>query len=131
MHVEDRFLSLDSYVAPKCVRREMAMSETEFLTAEELVEITGYKNFAGQRKWLDKEGWCYVVNASRRPIVGRWFARLRLAGVSTHMATTDIRPLQQPKQSHYATEPNFAALHELAEKRKEREFYDATKIKPP
>ncbi|AAF84229.1 hypothetical protein XF_1420 [Xylella fastidiosa 9a5c] len=56
MHVEDRFLSVDSDVAPKYVRREMAMSETEFLTAEELVEITGYKNFVGQRKWLDKEG---------------------------------------------------------------------------
>ncbi|AAF84230.1 hypothetical protein XF_1421 [Xylella fastidiosa 9a5c] len=59
-----------------------------------------------------------MVNASRRPIVGRWFARLRLAGVSPHMATTDMRPLQQPKQSRYATEPDFAALRELTEKRK-------------
>lgn len=52
------------------------MSETEFLTADELVEVTGYKHVASQREWLDKNGWAYVVNAAGRPIVGRWFARL-------------------------------------------------------
>ena len=55
------------------------MSETEFLTAEELAEVTGYKHVASQREWLDKNGWPYVVNASGRPIVGRWAARMRLA----------------------------------------------------
>ena len=55
------------------------MSETEFLTADELVEVTGYKHVASQREWLDKNGWPYVVNAAGRPIVGRWFARMRLA----------------------------------------------------
>ena len=30
---------------------------------------------------LDANGWQYVLNAARRPIVGRWFARMRLAGV--------------------------------------------------
>ena len=47
------------------------MSETEFLTADELAEVTGYKHVASQREWLDKNGWPYVVNASGRPIVGR------------------------------------------------------------
>lgn len=50
------------------------MSETEFLTADELVEVTGYKHVASQREWLDKNGWAYVVNAAGRPIVGRWFS---------------------------------------------------------
>ena len=44
------------------------MSETEFLTAEELAEVTGYKHVASQREWLDKNGWPYVVNASGRPV---------------------------------------------------------------
>ena len=33
------------------------MSETEFLTADELAEVTGYKHVASQREWLDKNGW--------------------------------------------------------------------------
>ncbi|AXI82892.1 DUF4224 domain-containing protein [Xylella taiwanensis] len=77
------------------------MSATEFLTAAELIEVTGYKHIASQREWLDKNGWAYVVNAAGRPIVGRWFARLRLAGVHPHMDGGGMSP---------AGRPNFAAL---------------------
>ena len=45
------------------------MTETEFLTTDELAEVTGYKHVASQREWLDKNAWSYVVNASGRPIV--------------------------------------------------------------
>lgn len=75
------------------------MADTEFLTAEELSEVTGYKHVASQREWLDKNGWAYVVNAAGRPIVGRWFARLRLAGV--RLTSIGLQP---------AGQPNFAAL---------------------
>lgn len=75
------------------------MSETEFLTADELAEVTGYKHVASQREWLDKNAWAYVVNASGRPIVGRWFARMRLAGV---------QPTATGLQS--AWRPDFSAL---------------------
>jgi hypothetical protein len=37
---------------------------------------------SGQRDWLDRNGWKYVLNAANRPIVGRYFVRLHLAGVS-------------------------------------------------
>jgi nitrous oxide reductase accessory protein NosL len=57
------------------------MPDTEVLTADELAEITGYKHPGSQKEWLDANGWQYVLNAARRPIVGRWFARMRLAGV--------------------------------------------------
>jgi hypothetical protein len=57
------------------------MIDSEFLTPEELIEVTGYKHTGSQRDWLDKQGWCYVVNGAGRPIVGRWYARMRLAGV--------------------------------------------------
>lgn len=64
------------------------MKDTEFLTADELIEITGCKMTKGQRDWLDRNGWKYVLNAANRPIVGRYFARLQLAGLSaTQMAT--------------------------------------------
>ena len=29
-----------------------------------------------------KNGWCYVLNAAARPIVGRWYARMRLSGIT-------------------------------------------------
>lgn len=58
------------------------MPESEFLTADELAEITGYTHVGSQKEWLDKNGWPYVINARGRPIVGRWFARLHLAGVN-------------------------------------------------
>ena len=57
------------------------MIDTEFLSPEEVAEVTGYKNAAAQRNWLDINGWKYVLTGSQRPIVGRWFARMRLAGV--------------------------------------------------
>lgn len=76
------------------------MIETEFLTPEELNEITGYCRQTEQREWLDRNGWPYALNASGRPVVGRWFARMRLAGI-------------QPTESGAiatAGLPNFAAL---------------------
>ncbi len=73
------------------------MNETELLTVDELVEITGRKTNAAQRAWLDRAGWCYVVNAAGRPIVGRWYARMTLAGVRADGAVT-------------ANEPDFSAI---------------------
>lgn len=78
------------------------MSDNEFLTSEELAEVTGYKHIASQREWLDKNGWAYVVNAACRPIVGRWFARMRLAGVQPTMAAIGVQS---------AARPNFASLN--------------------
>lgn len=78
------------------------MSDNEFLTTEELAEVTGYKHVASQCNWLDRNGWFYVVNASGRPIVGRWFARMRLAGVQPTAAAVVMQA---------AASPNFAALN--------------------
>ena len=82
------------------------MQESEFLTSNELAEITGYKHPGSQREWLDANGWQYVLNAARRPIVGRYFARLRLAGVQptanggTAAAwSPDFDLLTQPKRT--------------------------------
>ena len=52
------------------------MSETEFLTADELVVVTGYKHVASQREWLDKNGWAYVVNAAGTAL-NQWTLRTR------------------------------------------------------
>lgn len=68
------------------------MSEAEFLQADELVEVTGYKHVASQKEWLDKNGWRYVVNAAGRPIVNRWYARMRMSGITPTGAKEEWKP---------------------------------------
>lgn len=77
------------------------MIDTEFLTPEELIEVTGYKHPASQREWLDTNGWKYVLTGAHRPVVGRWFARMRLAGV---------QPTDGGNVEPVAWKPDFSAL---------------------
>lgn len=53
----------------------------ELLTDDEMATITGYLIPSKQIQWLDSNGWQYVLNGARRPVVGRLYARLKLAGL--------------------------------------------------
>lgn len=55
--------------------------QSETLAEEELATITGYQIPSRQIHWLNMNGWQYVLTGARRPIVGRVYARLKLAGV--------------------------------------------------
>lgn len=55
--------------------------QSETLAEEELAAITGYMIPSRQIEWLNKNGWKYVLTRSRRPVVGRFYARMKLAGV--------------------------------------------------
>lgn len=57
------------------------MSEHELLTPEEITDITGRTRKAEQVKWLSENGWRAEVNAAGLPVVGRWYARMKLAGM--------------------------------------------------
>lgn len=54
---------------------------SETLTDEELSTITGYKIPSCQRQWLTSNHWEFVLTGAQRPVVGRVYARLKLAGV--------------------------------------------------
>ncbi|WGK88065.1 DUF4224 domain-containing protein [Pseudomonas migulae] len=54
---------------------------SETLTEDELAAITGYKIPSCQRQWLTRNAWEYVLTGAHRPVVGRVYARLKLAGV--------------------------------------------------
>lgn len=54
---------------------------SETLTDDELAAITGYKIPSCQRQWLTRNAWEYVLTGAQRPVVGRVYARLKLAGV--------------------------------------------------
>ncbi|MCM8559841.1 DUF4224 domain-containing protein [Pseudomonas shahriarae] len=55
--------------------------QSETLAEEELAAITGYMIPSRQIEWLNNNGWKYVLTRSRRPVVGRVYARMKLAGV--------------------------------------------------
>lgn len=55
--------------------------QSETLADEELATITGYQIPSKQIQWLTNNRWEFVLTGARRPIVGRVYARLKLAGV--------------------------------------------------
>ncbi|UUQ65187.1 DUF4224 domain-containing protein [Pseudomonas fuscovaginae UPB0736] len=55
--------------------------QSETLAEEELAAITGYHLPSKQIEWLARNSWQYVLTGARRPVVGRVYARLKLAGV--------------------------------------------------
>jgi len=63
----------------------------ELLTEDEIATITGYLTPSKQIHWLASNGWQHVLSGARRPVVGRLYARLKLAGLkaSETNAVTD------------------------------------------
>lgn len=55
--------------------------QTETLAEEELVTISGYQTPSKQIQWLNDNHWEFVLTGARRPIVGRMYARMKLAGI--------------------------------------------------
>ena len=61
---------------------------SETLTQDELIQITGCFRRADRTTWLQNEGWNFVKNKSGEPIVGRLYARLKLAGINPGVLAT-------------------------------------------
>lgn len=70
---------------------------SEFLSRDEIIELTGKKRPSDQIAWLAKTGWIYETNAAGRPVIGRDYARTKLGGGRT---------INQPVGGL----PNFSAL---------------------
>ncbi len=54
---------------------------SEFLTDDEVVALTGRKLASHQIQWLEEHHWKFERTAAQRPVVGRLYARLKLAGI--------------------------------------------------
>lgn len=74
---------------------------SETLSKDELSEITGCTRKADQLAWLKTAGWVHLTTRAGEPVVGRWYARMRLAGVE---------PADTSSVIHAKSRPNFAAL---------------------
>ncbi len=60
--------------------------QSEILAEDEISAITGFKLARSQINWLNQHGWHYELTGTRRPVVGRVYARLKLAGVKPNGA---------------------------------------------
>lgn len=56
--------------------------DSETLSGEELQQICGCARRNDQITWLNAAGWTYVQNRAGEPVVGRLYARLKLAGIN-------------------------------------------------
>ena len=63
--------------------------QSETLAHDELADITGCVRYGGQIAWLYENGWKHHYSRSGAPIVGRWYARMNLAGITPQAATTE------------------------------------------
>ncbi|WP_211172431.1 DUF4224 domain-containing protein [Massilia forsythiae] len=60
---------------------EMEMS-SEALNADEVAELSGCSRKADQIEWLTQNGWLFIRNRAGAPVIGRLYARLKLAGIN-------------------------------------------------
>jgi hypothetical protein len=55
---------------------------SETLSPDEVGEISGCSRKSDQIDWLKQNGWHYLQNRAGAPIIGRLYARLKLAGIN-------------------------------------------------
>lgn len=65
------------------------LQASELLADDELAAITGYKTPSKQREWLSAERWIFHTTRAGRPVVGRVYARMRLAGIAPKSAPAE------------------------------------------
>ena len=59
----------------------------EILARKEVAALTGRSHRASQIQWLSDHGWRAEINAAGAPIIGRWYARMKLAGINLSAAS--------------------------------------------
>ncbi|MDN7754077.1 DUF4224 domain-containing protein [Burkholderia gladioli] len=83
-----------------------------YLSASELADLVGCKpnQRATMARWLDRNGWSYVVDIMGLPKVARAYRDQKLG----------LAPDESPAKSRFATEPDFDALDEHVKQRRRR-----------
>lgn len=68
------------------------MIGTEFLTQEEVETLTGRSHRSAQVDWLVKNSWKFELNAANSPVIGRWYARAKMAGIDMNWMSPGEMP---------------------------------------
>lgn len=72
---------------------------SEFLTDDEIQTLTGRPQPRLQVAWLVDHGWKHEKNAAGRPVVGRLYARFKLAGIKPTAIAAETWSLDLSKVS--------------------------------
>ncbi|MFF7860756.1 DUF4224 domain-containing protein [Pseudomonas monteilii] len=78
--------------------------DTEILSDEELVNLTGYKTRGYQRRWLHERGWIFVESRGGRPLVGRQYVRMKLG------VTLEVVPMAPPPPAPPVWTPDISKV---------------------
>ncbi|MDH6241215.1 hypothetical protein M2125_001022 [Polynucleobacter sphagniphilus] len=78
---------------------ELAISQ-EILQPDDIASITGCARKADQIDWLSRNAWIFFKNKAGEPVVGTFYARLKLAGINPKTIA-----------SGEAWQPNFANIN--------------------
>lgn len=62
---------------------------TETLTLDELRKISGAHHSKRIIAWLEANKWKYHENVAKEPVVGRMYARYKLAGMNVPISSTE------------------------------------------
>lgn len=62
------------------------LPSSEILSEAEVEELTGSPRRHCQIEWLTTKGWIFEVSRGGRPIVSRYYFRLRMAGIQVSAA---------------------------------------------
>lgn len=65
---------------------------SETLASDEIEAITGAAQAAHQIKWLTDNGWLHHITRAGKPVIGRMYARLKMAGVNMAPAQAGWQP---------------------------------------
>lgn len=79
-----------------------------FLSHGELVELTGFKQTKGHVRWLQRNGWRYVLTRSMQPRVARAYFLNRMGLPPARSGVAG-----QAHQAVAVEEPDFSALDRL------------------
>ncbi|WP_273150293.1 DUF4224 domain-containing protein [Methylophaga thiooxydans] len=68
----------------------------EFLSEEEIEELTGAKQLKYQIQYLIDRDWQFELNRKNRIMVSRWYTRLKLSGLKFNDVDIEIDTAIQP-----------------------------------
>lgn len=72
---------------------------SEFLSNDEIQELTGASQLKRQIDWLKKREWQFELNHRNQIKISRWYLRLKMSGLTSSTFSIDA-----------TAEPNFAAI---------------------
>ncbi|TAG79186.1 MAG: DUF4224 domain-containing protein [Burkholderiales bacterium] len=100
---------------PRTCPGQVAFGTHWLLSADDLFALTGYRLATAQRRWLDRQGLPYLLDAANRPRVSREAVE-RLLGVLPASEYVDRQHRNAQTVAQPSKRPDFTALLSLSDR---------------